>query len=706
MKRSVTLWLILLTLMTITSCKNTKILTENPFFAEWDTPYGVPPFDKIEEGHYLPAFERGMSLQDAEIDAIVTNNSEPTFENVTLAFDNSGKMLSQVGMVFSMICGADINDNLQQLQEQIMPKMAVQRDKIMLNGKLFEKMKSIYDRRNSLSLDKEQMRLLEKTYNSFVRSGALLSDDAKNRLKEINEELSVASVKFGNNILAENNNFILELSRVELDGLPNSVKTLAQERAGELGLRNKWVFTTHKPSLIPFITYSSKRELREEIYKAYINRGNNDDEYDNKKLVNDFVRLRVEKAKLLGYDSYADYVISDEMAKTPEAVYDLLDQIWTPSLEGAKGELEEMNKLLQKDIPGATFESWDWWYYAEKVRKKNYALDEEVLKPYFALKNVQAGVFLLANRLFGITFRPIVAPIYHKDVVAYQVEDIDGAHLAVLYLDYFPRGGKSGGAWCGNYTEQIYENGERVAPVISVVCNFTPPTEHTPALLTLDEVETLFHEFGHALHFLFHDVKYRGLTDVEGDFVELPSQIMENWAFEPELLKKYAVHYSSKEIIPDHLIEKMENAALFNQGFTTSELVGAALSDLDIHSISEYEIIDVLAYEKEVLNQKRGLIPQIEPRYRYPYFSHIFDGGYSAGYYFYIWAEVLDKDAYQAFVESGDIFNRQVATDFRSKILERGGSEDGMAMYRAFRGANPDKKAMLKGRGLLDTANK
>ena len=514
-------------------------------------------------------------------------------------------------------------------------------------------------------------------------------------------ELSLAAVKFGQNILAENNNYALVLASTDLDGIPSNVRDQAREKAEALGEKGKYAFTLHKPSLIPFLTYSSKRELREQIYKAYLNRCNNGDEYDNKQLINDFIRLRTEKAHLLGYPSYAAYVVADEMAGTTDAVYKLLDEIWAPALESAKGELAEMEVLFKKDFPEGEFASWDWWYYAEKVRKQKYELDEEMLRPYFSLENVQGGIFFLANRLYGITFRPVIVPLYHPDATAYEVLDADESHLGVLYFDYFPRDGKSQGAWCGNYVEQTYRDGKRVAPVVSIVCNFTRPTSNSPALLTLDETETLFHEFGHALHFLFHDVKYRGLTEVEGDFVELPSQLMENWAFEPELLKQYAVNYRSKDaVIPEYLVAKLRRSELFNQGFMTTELIAAALSDMDIHSTTEYAPFDPMEFERQALTEKRGLIPQIEPRYRYPYFSHIFDGGYSAGYYFYTWAEVLDKDAFEAFRESGDLFNKKIADDFRRKILARGGSEDGMTMYRAFRGKDPDKRAMLRSRGL------
>lgn len=688
--------------MTLASCHSKKTVTENPFFTEWSTPFGVPPFDQIMPEHYMPAFERGMSLQNAEIDAITSNNDQPTFENTILAFDNSGQMLAQTELVFGMLCSAETKDAMQAIQEEAMPLLTAHEDQILLDEKLFTRIKTLYDERNSLGLDAEQQRLLKKTYDAFVRSGALLDADQKARLKQINSDLSITSVKFGNNILAENNKFTLELSSNDIVGLPSGVNEAARVKGQELGKSNTWVFTLHKPSMIPFLTYSPKRELREQIYKAYLNRCNNGDEYDNKALINDFIRLRTEKAHLLGYPSYADYVVADEMAGTTGAVYSLLDEIWTPALKRAKGELAEMDVLFQKENPGETFESWDWWYYAERLRKQNYNLDEEMLKPYFSLENVQSGIFYLANRLYGITFKPIIVPIYQADVTAYEVLDADGSHLGVLYFDYFPRAGKSQGAWCGNYVEQTYKDGKKVAPVVSIVANFTAPVGSKPALLTLDETETLFHEFGHGLHFLFHDVKYRGLSEVEGDFVEMPSQVNENWAFEPEMLKHYATHYSTGEVIPQDLVDKLRRSELFNQGFNTTELIAASLSDMDIHSLTEYKEFDPMAFERRALTEKRGLIPQIEPRYHYPYFSHIFDGGYSAGYYFYTWAEVLDKDVFEAFRESGDIFNKQIARDFRYKILARGGSEDGMSLYRAFRGKDPDKNAMLLSRGLID----
>lgn len=687
---------------TCVACQEEAKVGENPFFTEWETPFGVPPFDKILPAHYMPAFEKALSINDEEIDAIVNNNDKPTFENVILAYDNSGKMLTDVYNVFGMITSADTNEELQAINDKVMPMLSAQSDKISLNERLFAKIKTIYDDRKALNLDAEQLRLVELTYNSFVRGGALLGEEDKNKLKEINDALSSATVSFGNNLLAENNNFHMELSAEELGGLPNGIRAAAKETAEQMRIKDKWVFTLQYPSWIPFVTYAENRDLREKLYKAYISRGNNGNEYDNKQNINDMVRLRSEKAKLLGYDNYADFVISDQMAKETKSVYSLLNEIWDPALEVAKDELSQMEELFHKDYPEATFESWDWWYYAEKLRKKNYNLDEEALRPYFSLENVQSGIFLLANRLYGITFRPIAVPHYNDECTAYEVLDVDNSHIGVLYFDFHPRAGKSQGAWCGNFREQRYEDGKRLAPVLSITCNFSRPQGNTPALLTIDETETLFHEFGHALHFLFHDVKYRGLSEVEGDFVELPSQIMENWAFTPEMLESYAFHYRTNKPIPASLIEKIRKATLFNQGFMTTELTAAALSDLDIHSIENYEPMDVIEFEKNALTEKRGLISQIEPRYHYTYFSHIFAGGYSAGYYFYLWAEVLDQDAFAAFKESGDLFNKKLAKSFREDVLERGGSEPGMDMYRKFRGANPNKDAMLISRGLKE----
>ncbi|MBQ7952920.1 MAG: M3 family metallopeptidase [Alistipes sp.] len=694
---------ILLAISMIGCNKQREEILPNPFFEQWTTPYGVPPFESIKTYHYQPAFERAISLHNEEIAAIVALEEEPTFENTIAAMDRSGRMLSDVVNVFSMICAAETNEQLQELEGQLMPQLTVHNDAILMNDQLFKRVKAVYDTRNSLDLDPDQIRLTEKIYDDFVRSGALLDAEKKARLAEINEELSALSVRFGSNVLAENNNFVMYQTEQQVASLPTSVRDAAREKAKELGEDGKYAFTLHKPSMLPFLTYSTEREAREELYRAYINRCNNNDEYDNKQIINDMIRLRTEKAHLLGYKSYAHYVTSDQMASNPKAVYSLLEEVWEPAVERAKEELAEMEKMFKEDFTDSeyTFESWDWWFYAEKVRQKKYALNEDIIRGYFSLDNTRQGIFNLANRLFGITFRPVTVPVYHKEVSAYEVLDKDESHLGILYFDFHPRAGKGQGAWCGYYREQRYEaDGTRTAPVVSIVCNFTRPTESTPSLLTLDEVTTLFHEFGHALHFLFTDVRYNGLISVEGDFVELPSQIMENWALTPQMLRTYATHYRSGEIIRDQYISRIENSALFNQGFNTTELIAAALSDMDIHSTTEYSPIDVDGFEYNALYTKRGMISQIEPRYHYTYFAHIFSGGYSAGYYFYTWAEVLDKDAFEAFRETGDIFDRRTADAFRREILSKGGSKDGMSLYKAFRGKSPDKSALLKARGL------
>ncbi|MBQ8438880.1 MAG: peptidase M3, partial [Alistipes sp.] len=601
------------------------------------------------------------------------------------------------------LASAETNDQMQAYASEIFPRLAAHYDAIAMNDALFERVKQVYESRVAQSLTGDELRLTEKMYEEFVRSGALLSEEDKAKLSQINEQLSALSVKFGQNVLAETNAFTLEAELDELDGLPTSVRDAAREQAKSMGKGDKFVFTLQKPSMLPLLTYAQDRSMREKIYKAYLARGNNGNEYDNNQIVADMARLRYEKARLLGYDSYAHYVTSNEMASSPEAVYELLEGVWTPALERSKQELERMMTIFRRDYNnGEQFESWDWWYYAEKVRQADYNLKEEEIRDYFSIDNVKGGIFFLCNRLYGITFRPLKAPVYHSECEVYEVIDNNDQPLGALYMDFYPRPGKSGGAWCGSYVEQSYKDGKRVLPVSTIVCNFTRPVGSSPALLTIDEVETFFHEFGHALHNLFAEVKYRGLAGVEGDFVELPSQIMENWALSPEMLRQYAVHYRREEVMPDELINKIQRTKTFNEGFNTTELVAAALSDMDIHSLQSAEPISASQFEREALTDRRGLISQIEPRYKYTYFSHIFDGGYSAGYYFYIWAEVLDKDAFQAFVESGDLFDRATAERFRRVVLARGGSRDGMDMYRAFRGADPDKQAMLVARGLVE----
>lgn len=703
MKRFFGLFFLLALVLSMNSCKKGAEVTDNPFFEdEWTTPYGVPPFDRIKMEHYAPAFERGMSLHNEQIESIVSSVEEPTFENTILAYDNSGQLLMRVATVFELLNSAETNDQMQAYASEIFPRLAAHYDAIAMNEALFERVKQVYNSRAAQRLTGDELRLTEKMYEDFVRSGALLSAEDKASLQQINEQLSALSVKFGQNVLAETNAFTLEVDLTDLDGLPTSVRDAAREQAKSMGKGDKYIFTLQKPSMLPLLTYAQNRTLREQIYKAYLKRGDNGNEYDNNQIVAQMAQLRYRKAQLLDYDSYAHYVTSNEMASTPEAVYELLEGVWTPALERSQQELERMMSIFRRDHGAdAKFESWDWWYYAEKVRQADYDLKEEEVRNYLSLDNVKGGIFFLCNRLYGITFRPLNAPVYHSECEVYEVIDSSDEPLGALYMDFYPRPGKSGGAWCGSYVDQSYKDGKRVLPVSTIVCNFTRPAGSTPALLTIDETETFFHEFGHALHNLFAEVKYRGLAGVEGDFVELPSQIMENWALAPEMLAHYAVHYRREDAMPQELVEKIQLTKTFNEGFNTTELVAAALSDMDIHSLQSDELISPSQFEREALTNRRGLIPQIEPRYKYTYFGHIFDGGYSAGYYFYIWAEVLDKDAYQAFVESGDLFDRATAERFRREVLSRGGSRDGMDMYRAFRGADPDKQAMLVARGLV-----
>ena len=682
----------------------TEQTMENPLLSEWNDRFGVPPFDRIKAEHFAPALEQAMSVHNAEIDAIVTNNDEPTFENTILAYDNSGKLLERVELCFSLLCAAETNAEMQAVEQSMSPKLTAHSGAIMMNDALFERVKSVYERRGALGLDSLQLRLTEKLYRRFVRGGALLSVEDKEQLRKVDEELSSARVKYAANLLAANSGFELVISdQDDLDGLPSSIRDAAASEASARDMKGKWVFTTKKPSMLPFLTYSSKRELREKLYRGYLDRCNYNDSIDNKQVINDIVRLRTERAHLLGYPTHAHYVLDVQMARTPENVYSMMDELWTPALERAKAELEAMREMMKSETGLDDFASWDWWYYAEKVRKRDYSLDESSLRPYFSLENVRSGIFELSNRLYGLTFRPVQIPVYHEECETYEVLDEKNEHLGVLYLDYHPRDGKSGGAWCGEYRTQSFDaEGNRISPIVSIVCNFSRPSGGDPALLSIDETQTFFHEFGHALHALFSQVKYSGLGGVERDFVELPSQIMENWALEPEMLRRYALHHRTNDPIPNHMIEKLQRSRHFNQGFNTVELLAASLTDMDIHTIENYSPIDVNEFERKMLNERRGLMEQIAPRYRYPYFSHIFDGGYSSGYYSYLWAEVLDKDAYQAFVESGDIFNKRIATDFRNKLLARGGEADGMDLYRAFRGADPDRKPLLLGRGLIE----
>ena len=669
----------------------------NPFFSEFKTEFGAPPFDKIKIEHYEPAFKKGIEEQNQNIQAIIDNKQEPDFENTIVALDNSDPILSRVSAIFFNMTDAETTDELTQLSIKIAPVLSEHNDNIYLNQALFKKVNAVYQKKETAKLTTEQSRLLDETYKSFVRSGANLDNQKQARLREINKELSTLGITFSNNILNENNSFKLVVDKKEdLAGLPDWFCESAAQEAKADGKEGKWLFTLHNASRLPFLQYAENRALREKMYKAYINRGNNNDKNDNKKIITQIVSLRLEKAQLLGFDCYSNFVLDNTMAKNSETVMAFLNNLWQYSLPKAKEEAAELQKLMDKEGKNEKLEAWDWWYYTEKLRKEKYNLDEEETKPYFKLENVRQGAFDVAHKLYGITLTPLKnIPVYHPDVEVFEVKDADGSHLGVFYVDYFPRPGKSGGAWMSNYREQH----GNIRPLVFNVGSFTKPVGDTPSLLTLDEVETLFHEFGHGLHGLLTKCNYAGIsgTNVVRDFVELPSQIMEHWATEPEVLKMYAKHYKTGESMPDSLINKLLKQKTFNQGFMTTELLAAAILDMNLHNLKDVKGLDVVAYETEAMN-KLGLITEIAPRYRTTYFNHII-GGYAAGYYSYLWANVLDSDAFEAFKEHG-IFDQKTASLFRSNVLEKGNSEDPMTLYKNFRGAEPKLDAMLKNRGM------
>lgn len=676
----------------------------NPLLEKWDTPFGVPPFDEIEAEHYLPAIERGIERHAEEIRAITENDSAATFTNTIEALERSGGLLDRVSAVFFATRSSMTNDRIAAIAKEVAPRLSKHRDAILLDDTIFQRVQAVHDRVDELDLTPEQEKLLTESYKNFVRGGAKLPADKKDRMKEINAKLSLLSLKFGENGLKENNRFELVIEdEADLAGLPESVVAAAAETAKERGHEGKWAFTLHKPSMIPLLQHSERRELREKIYRAYITRGNHDDELDNKKTLALTAALRVERAKLLGYKTHAHFVLEENMAKKPENVARMLHQVWKPALTRAKAEAADMQKMIDEEGGRFKLQSWDWWYYAEKVKKAKYDLDEEMLRPYFKLENVRDGAFEVASRLFGITFHERTdLPTYHEDVTAFEVKDADGTHLGILYVDYFPRASKRGGAWMGSYRRQSKQAGKDIRPIIYNVGNFSKPTGDRPSLLSFDEVNTLFHELGHGLHGLLSNCTYESLsgTAVARDFVELPSQIMENWASEPSVLKRYARHYKSDEPMPDELIEKIRRARHFNQGFATTEYLAASLLDLKWHRLAESRPdIDVLKFERDGMTEI-GLIPEIIPRYRSSYFNHIFSGGYASGYYAYIWAEVLDADAFEAFRETGDPLDPDVAESFRQNILSSGGTMEPMESYKKFRGKEPDIGPLLRRRGL------
>lgn len=656
-------------LMTMISCGN-------PFLSSWDTPYGIPDFGKIKEKHYIPAIEAGIAQQQAEIDAIVNNPDAPTYENVVAAYERSGAVLDRVANVLFNLAESDATESMQNIVAQALPLMSVHGDNIFMNPGFFAKVDVLYGQMDSLGLSQEQKMVLKKLHNAFVKNGIALDEASQARMREINMELSSLSNKFGNNLLAENNAFAQEFG-------------VAISEYGEA------------------MASCEDRARREAMFKAYSSRGNNGNENDNKALIIRMMELRVEKAKLLGYDNPAQMILADKMAGNPEAVDSFLEGILSAAVSRAKGEIVDMQAVMDEDIAagllpaGSVIEPWDWAYYAERVRKAKFALDEEQTKPYFQMENVRAGVFEVAGKLFGLSFEKLEGiPSYHPDMEGFKVVDADGSLIGILLTDYFPRETKRGGAWMNNFVNQEVVGGVEVRPVIVNVGNFSKPVDGKPSLLTLDEVGTMFHEFGHALHGLLSQCTYKSVsgTSTPRDFVELPSQIMENWAFQPQVLAMYARHYETGEVIPAELVAKIEAAGNFNQGFMTTELAAAAILDMKWHEISSVEGLDPMDFEAATC-KRMGLIDEIIPRYRSTYFAHIFSGGYNAGYYSYLWAEVLDKDAFELFLQKG-IFDSETAMSFRTNILEKGGSDEAMDLYRRFRGADPDPKALLRARGL------
>lgn len=680
------------------SCNTQKKEQGNPFFAEWKTPFGVPPFEQIKNEHYLPAIDSGIALARLQIAEITSDTEAPTFANTVAKYDRAGELMSKVAYVFSSQTSANTNDTLEALQMEIAPKVSAFSDEILLNAELFGRIKAVWENRSAEQLNDEQLFLLENMYKSFVRNGALLSPEDQEKLKKLNQELSVLTVKFSQNVLEETNSFRLVIdNEADLKGLPESVIAGAADMAKSDGMEGKWVFTTQKPSMIPFLQYADNRDLRKKLYDAYLNRGNNGNENDNNKIVAEIVRIRAERAKLLGYRTHADIVLETRMAKTPDNVLNLLNNLLERSLPVAKRERDEMQKIA--DAEGGMFkiEPHDWWYYAEKLRKAKYDLDENELRPYFSLDNVRDGAFAVANRLYGITFTRIDdIPLPHPDAQAFEVKEADGSHVGVLYMDFYPRESKRQGAWCGGYRDHKVVDGKEIAPVVTIVGNFTPPSGGKPALLSMDDVLTLFHEFGHGLQALFSENTYSSTT-VAWDIVELPSQIMEHWATKPEVLAMYAKHYETGEVIPEALVEKIRNSSFFNTGFDNVEIMAASLLDMAYYSLEAPVQVDPQQFEKETM-KKIGLIPEIEPRYRTTYFLHMIEG-YDAGYYVYTWAAVLDNDAFEAFSEKG-LFDQETATSFRKNVLEKMGIMDAEKMYLNFRGREPEIEPLLRNRGL------
>ena len=697
-----TLFILFLSILAFTGCKK-KEKSDNPFFNKYETPFGVPPFEQIKAAHYMPAYLRGMEEEQKEIKAIINNPQAPTFNNTIKALEYSGELLNKVSRVFGSLNSANTNDTLQKINRELSPMLSKHRDDISLNDSLFQRIKSVYENSDKFNLNEEEKKVLDNTYKNFVRSGAALSPEDKGKLRMINQEASILSVQFGQNLLAETNGFQLVIDKKEdLSGLPEGAITQAAALAKNLKMEGKWVFTIQYPIMEQFLKYSDKRELRQKLFTAYFMKGDNDNDHDNKTIIARIAKLRVERSHLLGYKSYADFALERNMAKTPAKVFEFLSQVWAAATPVAKAEAAAQQDMIYKEGGKFKLEPWDWWYYTEKIRKEKYDLSDELTRPYFKIDNVIQGLFYVANQLYGLEFsKRTDIPKYHPDVQTFEVKR-NGNHVGILLIDNYPRSSKRAGAWCGAFRGQSRDiNGKMINPIVTMVTNSTPPTADKPALLTPDEASTLFHEFGHALHQLLSNSTYPSVSgsSVPRDFVELPSQIMEHWALEPEVLKVYAKHYLTGEVVPADLVNKLDKSGKFNMGFTTIEYLAAALLDMEYHSLTEPVDLDIHAFEKAAMD-KYGLIPEIKPRYRSTYFNHIWAGGYSAGYYSYIWCEILDADAFQAFKETGNIFNKEVAARFEKEILSKGGTRDALEMYKAFRGKEPGIDALLENRGL------
>lgn len=687
------------------SCQSQKpqeeetMVSTNPFEQAWNTPYGVPPFEKIHNADYMPAFEKGMEQQLAEVKAIANNKEAPSFENTIEAFEKSGAILNKVANVFFGLSGAHTNDSIKEIEVKVSPLMAAHSDNIYLNEGFFNRVKTLYEQKDNLNLSAEQSKLLSDYYDSFIRAGAALNAEQKAKMREINERISTLQVQFSQNVLADENSFELLLNEDQLAGLPEGVKTGGAEAASGKGYDGQYLYTPHRPSLYPFITYSENRELREQLKKGYLMKGDNDNENNNKEVLKEIVNLRLEKANLLGFATHADYVLQDRMLNTPDKVYDLLSKVWPSAINAAKKERDLMQEMAAAEGQNIEIMPWDWWYYAEKIKMRDYNLDEDEIRPYLKVDNVIDGSFILAKKLFGLSFEEQNdIPKYHPDVRTYTVKNEEGKLIGVYLSDWFYRSSKRGGAWMDNIRPQSNMNGNEIIPIIYNVGNFTKPTADKPSLLSQDEAITLFHEFGHALHGLLSECTYPSIsgTATPRDFVEFPSQVMENWVFEPEMLKLYAFHYETGEVMPDELVEKIKKAGTFNQGFATVEYMAAAYLDMAYHTITEPLTMDINDFEKAAMDEI-GLIDAIAPRYRSGYFGHI-TGGYSAGYYSYLNSEIMDADAFAAFKEAG-IFDKATADAFKENILSKGGTIDAMTMYVNFRGKEPDYTGLLERRG-------